>query len=31
MKGLNLTSLYTTIDEVPGTPTTTSDKLNFYG
>ena len=31
MDTLDLTSLYTTIGGVLGTPTVTSDKLNFYG
>lgn len=31
-EGIDLTSLYTTIGEVLGTPATiVSDKLNFYG
>lgn len=31
MEGTNLTSIYTTIGWVLGTPATTLDKLNFYG
>lgn len=31
MEGLDLTSIYTTIGGVLGTPATTLDKLNFYG
>ena len=32
MEGLDLTSLYTTIVGVPGTPAAYAlDKLNFYG
>lgn len=31
MEGLDLTSLYTTIIGVLGTPAATLDKLNFYG
>lgn len=29
--GIDLTSIYTTIGGVLGTPAATSDKLNFYG
>ena len=31
MKSIDLTSLYTTIGGVLGTPDATSDKLKFYG
>lgn len=31
MDALDLTSLYTTIGGVLGTPATTLNKLNFYG
>lgn len=30
MEGLDLTSIYTTIGWVLGTPAATSDKLNFH-